>query len=236
MEDIRAEQATPTLRVFGGKGVFAFGTDAFLLAAYAREKARGLANKRAVDLCAGTGIVGFLLMDACPTLAVSFVEINADACALCEKSVRENGFDARADVIRADVKAVRSALAAESADLVVCNPPYMTVSCGRMNAFDAKTVARHEAACTIADVFAACFYLLRTGGSAFFVYRSERIADLCEAARKSRFEIKDFCFVKTKERDDGVPLVLCRAVKGASVNAKVCVRDAAAILKGLKEG
>ena len=82
-------------------------------------------------------------------------------------------------------------------------------------------LARHEIACSVYDAFAAAFYLLRTGGLAYFVYRTDRLSSLMDAAKKNRFEIKDMRFFALRPQSDAMDLVVCKAKKEAAEGMKV---------------
>ena len=126
----------------------------------------------------------------------------------------ESSLSERFSVTCGDVKSARSLFSSERFDFVICNPPYMTATSGKMCADDYKTVARHEILCNISDVFAASYFLLGTGASLFIVYRPDRLSSLFAAAKENNFEIKKMTFVFSKI-DREPPLVLCEAKKQA---------------------
>ncbi len=225
MEEIRLDKVTETLSVYQRKGVFCYGTDAVLLVRFVEKYEKYLTKQKLCDLCAGTGIIPLMLCDAHKELTAALVEINADAAALSEKSAEVSGLSDRVTVKNADLKTVRTLFEPECFDLVTCNPPYMTASCGKMCGDDAITLARHEIACTVDDVFASAFYLLPTGGSLYMVYRTDRLSDLMAAAKNNRFEIKQMCFVRSGKAKETCELVLVKAKKQASVGMRVTACD-----------
>lgn len=216
MTAAKGERITDTLTVYQKQGVFSYGTDAVLLADYVGEQIGSFAGKTMCDLCSGTGIIPLLLCDRYPALSAHAVEINPEAAALSVQSAAESGLSARFTVHPRDLKEVKTFFSYEQFDFLTCNPPYMTGSCGKMCGHDAITLARHEIACTIYDVFAAAFYLLRTGGCLYLVYRTDRLSALMDAARKNRFEIKDICFYRLKVGSDRCDLLVCKAKKNAA--------------------
>lgn len=221
----KPERVTDTLTVYQQKGVFAFGTDAVLLADYVSEALPSSFSGRVCDLCSGTGIVSLLLCDRFPRLCAEAVEINPEAAALSSRSAAESGLADRFTARNADLKTVRSLYPCEAFDLVVCNPPYMRADTGKMCAHPMLTLARHEIACTVSDAFAAAFYLLRTGGNAYFVYRTDRLSALMRAALDNHFELKDMRFIRLRPDSDKCDLVLCKAKKNAAEGMTVSCRD-----------
>ena len=216
IEELKLEKISDTLSVYQKEGVFCYGTDAVLLANYVKENVKTLSDKHMCDLCSGTGIIPLLLCDSNESIICDAVEINKDACRISEMSAEFSHYKNRFNVTNADIKNIKRHFTSEQFDFLTCNPPYMTASSGKMCNYDYKTIARHEVLCNIDDVFAAAFYLLRTGGSIFVVYRSDRLSSLFKAAHNNRFEIKRMSAVVTKELPSVIKLVLCEAKKDAS--------------------
>jgi tRNA1Val (adenine37-N6)-methyltransferase len=118
------------------RGGYRVNVDAILLAAFAAGRigaasARPRAPARhAVDLGSGVGAVGLSLLHFGAALRVTMVEIDVALARLAEVNASDNGWAERVDVSCADVlEAARER--AGSADLVVCNPPYVTPGRGR---------------------------------------------------------------------------------------------------------
>ena len=136
-----------------------FGADAFLLADFASPRA----GDRAADLGSGCGIVPALWFrgpEPAPREAVA-VEIQEAACAQMARSLAEGNLPAGRFVpLCADLRELRGRLPAGGFDLVTCNPPYTGPGGGLLSADPAGRIARHETACTLADVSAAARYLL----------------------------------------------------------------------------
>ncbi|MBO4343241.1 MAG: methyltransferase [Clostridia bacterium] len=225
MEGIKAEKVTETLTVLQKKGVFSYGTDAMMLADYVEKNVISFSGRKMCDLCSGTGIIPLILCDKNENLKASCVEINENAANLSRESVKLNGFEDRIDVFCADIKDVKTLFKNEEFDFVTCNPPYMTVDCGKMCDDGDISMARHEISCDIYDVFKAAFYLLRTGGCIYTVYRSDRLSALMNAAKQNKFEIKDIVFIKTKKTSEECGIFTCKAMKNASEGMKVSVKS-----------
>jgi len=81
---------------------------------------------RAVDLCTGTGVLAFSVKRAFPECDMTAVELSHDALEL----FRENAADLCLDIkaVEADAKTYFLSLRNDAADLIVCNPPYITPS------------------------------------------------------------------------------------------------------------
>ena len=227
MDNIKPEKVTPTLTIYQEKSVFSYGTDAVLLLKFAEKQFKSFNNKKMCDLCSGTGIVPLMLCDKYKKLSAYGVEINDKACKLATMSAEVSCLQQRYTQINADIKEIRKHLQSESFDFVTCNPPYMTNTSGYMCQSDYITIARHEILCNIDDVFKAAFFLLRTGGKFFIVYRQDRLSSLFSAAKNNRFEIKELVSFISKDTPALSKLVVACAVKDASEGLKhtICNTD-----------
>lgn len=98
-------------------------------------------------------------------------------------------------------------------DVCACNPPYFTA--GPQSTDAGRAVARHETDCTLEDVCACGFRLLKDGGKLSLCHRPERLAEVLAVLRAHRLEPKRLAFVKNKP--DAAPwLFLVEAQKTAA--------------------
>lgn len=231
MDNLKLETISPTLSVYQKKGVFCYGTDAVLLSKYVLNFYKSMKNKRMCDLCSGTGIIPLMLCDNNKDISTVGVEINKDACEIARMSADVSSYSDRYTQVEANIRDIRNVFEAESFDFITCNPPYMTSTSGYMCEYDYKTIARHEILCNIDDVFRAAFYLLRTGGNIFIVYRSDRLSSLFKAAADNRFEIKEMTTIISGNIPASSKLILCRAMKDASEGLKLSVSSVENILQ-----
>ena len=150
---------------------FPLSTDSVLLADFA-AKTRA---RRILDLGCGAGALGVLLRVSHPRSALSGIEIDPDAAALCRENLAANGFDA-AGIVTGDLREHRRLWKQGSFDLVVSNPPYFPVGSGRAAPEEARAAARSERDCTLEDLCAAAAYLCKNGGAFALVHRPERLS------------------------------------------------------------
>ncbi len=220
MDVLKLEKISDTLSVYQMPSVFSYGTDAVLLVKCVLKYYKSLNGKKMCDLCSGTGIIPLMICDANSSICTKAVEINKDACNISAMSAKISGMEERTEFINGDIKNIREIFQSESFDFVTCNPPYMTATSGKMCNDDYKTIARHEVLCNIHDVFKAAFYLLRTGGNIFIVYRSDRLPSLFSAAEQNRFQIKEMSSFISGTTPAISKLVVVRATKDASEGMK----------------
>ena len=207
---------------FYDDGLFKPGTDAFLLGAFARPRAR----ERVCDLGAGTGLIGLLLWAREPSITLHNVELLDAPLRLAERTARENGLTAFQH--RADLRHLEGVLSAGSMDCVVSNPPYFPAGSGPDSPDAARQTARGEDGCTLADVCAAAARLLRWGGRFARVHRPERLCDLLVTLRGSGLEPKRLRLVQ-HTASAAPSLVLIESRRGGrpslSVEVPLVLRD-----------
>ena len=180
------ELARGGIRFLWDDALFPPGTDSFLLSSLPRLRP-GL---RVCDLCCGTGLVGFLLLQRQGGLQLTGLDREARAIALARRCVEENSLAGQACFEVLDLRDLRGRLPAGSFDLVTANPPYFPAGRGRSPADPARRDARTEDTLPLEALCQAAAYLLRWGGSFCLVHRPERLADLLTALRTQGLEPK----------------------------------------------
>lgn len=154
---------------------YRFSIDSVLLADFAAT----FCGRSALDLGTGSGIVLLLLARRCDTLKNGVgVEIQRQLWEFASRNISENGLGGRLSAILCDFREGIPGLTPHSFDLVVCNPPYRKVGEGRRNPDPGKEIARHEVACTMADVFSAAGKYLARRGRFAMVCSSHRLTEI----------------------------------------------------------
>ena len=159
--------------------------DAIWLARFAATKTARIA----FDLGAGSGAVGLELSSLGGAKHVTFVEIDPEAAAHCEKNVEARGL--AADVLVGDCLNVAETHRGE-ADLVVCNPPYVAIGAGRPSPEPRRAKARQG---DLARFVAAARVVLGKRGRAAFVYPANNLTTLLATLRDAGLEPKRLQFV-----------------------------------------
>ena len=166
------------------------GTDSFLLSSLPHLKP-GL---RVLDLGAGSGLLGMLLLRRCSDITVTGLELDPLAAALGQRNAQENGLS-QLSFQQGDLRDSK-AIPAGQFDLVICNPPYFPAGSGASAPGAARRTAREEVSCTLEDVCYAAARALRWSGSFCLVHRADRLTDVLCAMRASRLEPKRLRFVQ----------------------------------------
>lgn len=166
-----------------------FGQDALLLAHFCGVRSR----ESVCDLGCGCGIIALRWHDRGHRGPCLAVELSPEAAALARRAADETGA-AHITVRQCDLREAGALRPyAQTCGLVACNPPYFTG--GILSPSPARAAARHAISCTMEDVCAAAFLLLRDGGRLCVCQRPERLADVLCAMRAARIEPKRLQFV-----------------------------------------
>lgn len=188
-----------------------FGSDALLLARFCEPKR----SQKAADLCSGCGIVALEWHDRGHRGSCAALEIQPEGSALLQAAVTRQGID-HITPYCADLRSFCQG--AGSFDLCACNPPYFTDGPQSSNAAHAQ--ARHENTCTLENVCACGFRLLKDGGRLALCHRPERLAEVLSVLRAHRLEPKRLAFVKNSP--EGAPwLFLVEAQKNRKTGLRV---------------
>lgn len=187
------------------------GHDAILLAAATAARA----GDRVVEFGAGVGAAALALAARIDGLALTLVEIDPRLAELAAANAAANGIAAR--VVVADVEDRAAALArlglgADSADVVLMNPPFNEARRHRGSPQPARRRA-HVASLTTLEGWAhAARRLLRGGGSLTLIWRADGLAEVFSALARG-FGGLDVMPVYPREGQPAIR-VLVRAVKG----------------------
>ncbi len=211
----RLDEINEELSLIQKKDGLTFGTDAYLLAAFAPKK-----GGTAADLGAGTGVASLLCAARAKASKMYSVEIQPEFEELCRRNAELNGLS---DIITPVLKDVRELSAKDTGgevDFVISNPPYMSADGGKGNDSTAKNIARREVCGGIGDFCAAASRILKYGGDFYTVYRFDRLCELICALRENHLEPK--VMISVYPRKNSQPcLVLIKSKKGGKAGLTV---------------
>ncbi len=203
-------------KIIQNKDGFCFGSDAVLLAKFAKVK-RG---SRGLDLCTGTGIIPVLTYALFAPEEIYALEILPHVADMARRTMELNGLGDRIKVVNGDLKNASEIFPRRSFDFVTCNPPYMNSGGGMVNPKDDLAVSRHEIMCTLDDVVKAAAICLKPGGKLYMVHRADRLCDVISVFRKYKIEPKRLAVVYPKS-DRGANLILIEGLLGGKPQLKL---------------
>ncbi len=198
------------------KKTLTFGTDAYLLSAYVT----GGANKTAVELGSGSGVISLLCQSRDKFAHIYAVEIQKELAELIQKNASDNFLSDKITPICMDVRDVTTKSTNGEVDCVFANPPYMKVNSGKRNEHDEKFIARHEVFGDVSDFCACACRLLKHGGKFYTVWRPDRLTDLLYALRQNKLEPKKIIFVHAYPTSKP-SVILTESIKGGASGNKL---------------
>lgn len=186
--------------------VFSFSLDALLLADFANIPRKRTAT--IVDLCAGNGVVSFLLSAKTDNKIIG-VELQEILCDMATRSSQLNHLEHKIRFIQADVRQLSPLIPKDSVDFITCNPPYFKVNTTNLvNKRKAYTIARHEIHLPLEELLNSISQLLKMRGKAYLVHRPDRVSDLISLGRQYRLEAKRMQFIHPKKgKDSNIVLI-----------------------------
>jgi tRNA1(Val) A37 N6-methylase TrmN6 len=156
------------------------GHDAMLLAAATPARA----GDRVADFGSGVGAVGLAVARRVAGIDLVLVEIDTRLAALARDNAAANAI--AAEVIVLDVESAADAftavgLSADSADIVLMNPPFNDPARHRVSPDKAREIAHVATATTLENWIHAARRILKSGGVLTLIWRADGIAEVLAA-------------------------------------------------------
>ena len=214
----RLDGINERLSLIQSKNGLLFGTDSYLLSAFAREAKSGTC----VELGGGTGVVSLLCAAREKYRKIYSVELQPYFAELIARNADMNSLADTVLPLCKDVREITQADVGGECDIVLSNPPYMKKGSGKTNESVEMNTARREENGTIAEFCASAARVLRYGGYFSAVYRPDRLTEIFVSMRIAGLEPKKLVTVYPTTEDKPC-LVLIEAKKGAS-EGLVCSR------------
>lgn len=202
------------LKLIQSKDGYRFSIDAILLAEFVTIRQGDVV----VDLGTGCGVIPLILLLTKSVRYAFGLEIQEELAGQAARNVLLNGFDDKMGVVLGDIK--NPPIAIESADVVICNPPYRQVKSGRINPDSRRAIARHEIMANIDDILRAARSVLRKKGRLALIYSSVRLADILVRMRRFNLEPKKIQIIYP-DLNSGAKLVLVEAILGGRPGLKI---------------
>jgi tRNA1Val (adenine37-N6)-methyltransferase len=179
------------LNILQKPGDFCFGTDAVMLSEFARVRP----GAAVADLGTGTGVIPLLLCTRRSPGRVAGIEIREDMADMARRSVLLANMEDTIEIHAMDLRDAPDALGHGTFDCAVCNPPYQKTGSGPSSPHPGRRLAREEAGCTLEDVCASAFKLLKNRGTFSLILPAPRLAEAAHVLCENRLEPKRMRFV-----------------------------------------
>lgn len=162
------------------------GTDGVLLGAWCRVCSQ---DKLLLDIGTGTGVIALQLAQR-TELQKSFieaVEIDEIACSCAQENIDRSEWADRLRLHNTSVQDFATTAPAQSFDHIISNPPYFNRSLTSPD--KARTLARHTASLSHAELIEACDKLLASNGRISLILPVTEAENLIRVARDKGFWI-----------------------------------------------
>jgi tRNA1(Val) A37 N6-methylase TrmN6 len=206
------------------------GHDALLLAAATPARS----GDRVVDLGAGVGTAGLAVARRVPAIRLMLVEIDAGLAGLARWNAASNAIPAEVRVLdvtdNADVLAA-AGLSADSADIVLMNPPFNDAARHRASSDRAREIAHVARTATLERWVHAGRRILKSGGALSLIWRADELTAVLAALDRGFGSLG----ILPVHGDAEAPAirVLVRAIKGGKaptrLHASLVLNDAPAV-------
>ncbi len=198
---------------------YRFSIDSVLLAHFLSPAK----DENILDLCAGCGVVGLILLYRYQHSIASLtaLELQAGLVKLATENRSLNHFEEKMSVVQGDLRSILDFFAAESFSTVVCNPPFYQPGTGRQNCDTETVIARHQVACTLSEILAAVS-VLKNKGKFVLVYPAGAVGELLALLSKYRLVVKRLQFIYSYPDESATArLLLVEAVKNGGAGGDV---------------
>ncbi|MGL4968576.1 MAG: tRNA1(Val) (adenine(37)-N6)-methyltransferase, partial [Fusobacteriaceae bacterium] len=163
-------------KIYQFKKGFRFSVDSVVLSDFYNEKK----SSKVLDIGTGNGIIPVLLAIKEKADNITGIELQKEVAELAEENICLNSLKDKIRIVNCNIKDFRER---NSYDVVVSNPPYMTVDGKNINDNISKSIARHEIELTLRELIVNAKKILKPRGSFYMVHRSQRISEIiCELA------------------------------------------------------
>lgn len=176
---------------------------------------------RIIDVGCGTGVLSLLIAFNHHPREIISVDINADAVQQLKKNLTINQdklTTTQFQPLHADARQLHTIISANSADVIVCNPPYFTTGKKAKNANISQ--ARHDDTLTLEDLAVLSTRNLKYGGTIYFCYPVNQLAKAITIFENHNFRIKT---IKLIANQKGFYLAIFRAKKGGGHSTTLLV-------------
>ena len=205
------------LKIIQNKKWFKYGVDSVLLSDFSKKIKK---NAKILDIGTGTGIISILLAKKTNSQEIVGIEVQPEVADMAKRSIELNHLENKVQIINDNILNIEKYFPDEYFDDIVTNPPYQKKNSGLKNENEKQSISRHEILCSLEDIIAKSFKMLKDNGNFYMVHRPERLVDILSLMRQYRLEPKEIKMVHSKAKEKPT-LVLIKGVKYSGKFLKV---------------
>ena len=189
--------------------------DTILLSSWVKIRSH---DSRIIEAGCASGAISLILaMKFGTKIHVTGIDIQSELIELAGRNAEMNSIT-NAEFIHGDLRD-KNLFPREAFDVLVINPPYESLSRGRLSSNSSRSTARLELSCTIDDVGEFAFRVLRSNGRMFCIFSSERLDAFMSSMTSHRMIPKRIRFVYPfMNSNSGIFLSECVKNGGEGIN------------------
>ena len=204
------------LKIIQASDTYRFSVDSILLLDFIRLKN----YEKIIDLGTGSGIIPLLLFGKRKGLSICGIEIQEDLADMARRSIKLNKLQNSITIIQEDFRNLKNIFKNQQFDVVVSNPPYISLGKGKINPSSIRAIARHEIKGDLEDIIIVSSYLLKDKGRIYLIYKSAKLIRLVITLKKYGFEPKVLKFIHPWPGKNA-NLVLVEGIKSGKEELKI---------------
>lgn len=204
------------LKIIQARDSYRFSVDSILLLNFIRVKN----YEKIIDLGTGSGIIPLLLFGKRKGLSIYGIEIQKDLADMARRSVELNKLQNYITIIQEDFRNLKNIFKNQQFDVVISNPPYISLGQGKINPSSSRAIARHEIKGDLEDIISVSNYLLKNKGRIYLIYKSSKLVKLIITLKKYSIEPKVVKFIHPRQ-GESANLVLLEGVKKGKEELKI---------------
>lgn len=198
--------------------LFKFSLDSILLAEFVSLR---LSDKVILDFCTGNAAIP-LILSTKTKKKITGIELQDTIYSYAVESVKLNHLENQINLIHDDVKNVQNYIKEESADVIICNPPYFKVPASHklINTVYEKAIARHELCLDLETLIQLTSRTLKRNGQFFLVHQATRFTEILFLMKKYHIAVKKVNFIYSNPEKDAI-MVLIQGLKDGKEGLKI---------------
>lgn len=208
------EELPNGIKVYQSNNLYKFTKDAIDLAKFCVIKS----TDNVLELCAGSGVIGFYAYSLKNFKKLYFCEIQKDLCEIIRDNIELNHLESIAECKNDDIKNLSANDFDRKLDVIICNPPYFKTCGEKINEDYSKAIARHEICITLEEIIKKASQLIKDKGKFYLVMLAERSAEVLGELYKHNFACKR---IKYLTNNNVVYSALFEAVYNGKVGVKI---------------
>lgn len=170
---------------------------------------------KVLEIGTGNGIIPILL-NKNNIEEFDAVDIQKENIEIAEKNFKLNNLSDKFRLINSDIRKYKKS---NYYDIIISNPPFMTVDGKPVNKDINKYISRHEYYLNLEEFISNSKRLLKPVGKIFFVHRLHRLEEIIVMLNKYNFSLSKIRFLT--KNCNYINIVLFEAYKGKNTKLKI---------------